>query len=139
MKLDIDNLSWQEYGYINESGKLRPKLNVKIIHGGRFVDVLGLLDSGGDCTIMNAEFAKGLGIDLEKCKEVDIGGIFGSEIKGHLAKVRISLQGFEEEFSIEVRFVEKMRTDIILGQSDIFENFLVVFDRKKRKFYLARK
>lgn len=137
--MNLDNLPWKEYGYITELRKLRPKLNVEIIHGGRRVPVLGLLDSGGDCTIINAEFASVLGIDLTKCPTENIGGIDASnEMIGYIAEVRISLEGFEEELPIKAKFVEGMRTDVILGQNDIFEHFIAVFDRKKHKFYLSR-
>jgi len=142
--MNLDNLDWKEYGYVGQTKQrggaisLRPQLRVTLESGGRSLATLGLMDSGGDYTLINADIAEVLGIDLSKCLEVEIGGVVGTGIKARLAKVQISLDSIEEDFDVEARFVEDMPIDVILGQHDFFTNFKVLFDREKLKFFLCR-
>ncbi len=65
-------------------------------------------------------------------------GVIDSSIEARVAEVRMAFDGFDEEFKIKAKFVRGMTIDVILGQSDFFEEFTVHFDKKHRKFYLAR-
>ncbi len=133
-----------EYKYLGHKTRggatsLRPQIRADIFYGGRQKSVYCLIDSGSDHTLINADFADILGIDLSKCRTLTMGGVVDSSIEARVAEVRIAFDGFEDELKIEAKFVRGMTIDVILGQSDFFEEFIIRFEKEKRKFYLARK
>ena len=132
--------SFDYSGYKARGGaySLRPQILAKLYGNGQPQDIVCIIDSGSDNTVINAEYAPMLGIDLSKCPTADMGGVIDSGIKGYVATVRIEFDQFPEEFKFNVRFVKNMAIDAILGQSDFFEAFKVRFEKKRRKFYLTK-
>ena len=133
----------KEYTYsgnISRGGvaSLRPQLWATIFYGGRSSEVFCLVDSGSDHTLINAEFADILGIDLSQCPRLEMSGVAGPTVEVCLAEIRVTFSGFEDEFKIKAKFVRGMATDVILGQSDFFEEFKIKFEKQKRKFYLEK-
>lgn len=55
----------------------RPYIPVRLQHDGRYLDTLGLVDSGADSSMFNAQFAQALGIDLNKGRTSSTRGIGG--------------------------------------------------------------
>ena len=55
-----------------------------------------------------------------------------------MSRVRLKIEGFEEEFETEVIFLKNMAIGGLLGQKDLFENFKIRFEKKHKKFYLER-
>ncbi len=135
---------WKSYGYSLEYSQVRgdfiyrPMIGVDIINGSEKYPCLSLIDSGTDTTLFNADFAPLLGIDESTCKKVKVGGIEKADSFGFIAKIKLRIEGFDEEIETEVIFVKNMIFGGLLGQNDIFENFKIRFEKKHKKFYLMK-
>ena len=137
-------MDWQEYKYSGEYSAVtsdviyRPIIGVKIGYGNELIETIAMIDSGTDVTVVNSNLAKLLGVDSSKYKKCLVSGVTG-EGNGFVAKVKIRIENFEnEEFEMEVCFVEGMKSNILLGQRDIFNRFKIRFEKKLNKFYLSR-
>ncbi len=137
-------MDWKSYGYSGEYSQIkgdiiyRPLIGVDVIRDSEKFTCLSLIDSGTDNTLFNADFAEFLSIDETKCRKVKVGGIEKSDSFGFVSKVKLRVEGFEEEIETEVIFVKNMIFGGLLGQKDIFENFKIRFEKKHKKFYLAK-
>ncbi len=140
----FDSMEWKSYGYSGEYSHVRgdiidrPMIGVKIIQGSKECECLSLIDSGTDNTMLNADLALLLDIDEATCIKVKVGGIERSDSFGFISKVKLQIEGFDEEIETEVIFVKNMVLAGLLGQRDIFENFKIRFEKKHKKFYLAK-
>lgn len=133
-------MEWKSYDYVVSPGRpksLRPQIPVEIFYGGRNKSAMGLVDSGGDVTLMDEAIGESLGIVIGDCKEVSLGNVVSTDIKAHLAKIRIKIDDFDEEFEVEVRLVSNMALEVILGDN-FFDKFQIRFERKRHKFYMKR-
>ena len=137
-------MTWVEYKYSGEFSEVvgnivyRPIIGVKIKYGNETEETIAMIDSGTDVTVVDSNLAKLLGIDSTKYKKCKVAGVTG-EAKGFVAKIKISIENFDdEEFEIEVCFVDDMKSNILLGQRDLFEKFKIKFEKSKNKFYLNR-
>jgi hypothetical protein len=88
-------------------------------------------------TLVNAEIAIYLGIDMHTCTRVNLGGITGKSA-GYVSEVEVLIDRFPKALAMPVVFVEELNTGILLGQTGFFEHFLVTFDRRKKAFSLKR-
>ena len=135
---------WEEYEYTGQfsakSGDViyHPMITVGISANSHSAVCFAMIDSGTDDTLVDAGFAKMLGIDESKCEKTKVGGIVGQTADAFKAKVKLKIEKFEEEFETEIIFVPGMFVAGLLGQKDIFENFKIRFEKKRRKFYLAK-
>jgi hypothetical protein len=96
-----------------------------------------LVDSGGQDTLLHADFAPTLGIDLSKCKKRTLGGIAGT-VEGFVHPVTFTFQKPKDTFTVDVTFVPKLGTTSILGQIDFFPRYYVKFDRSTSGFFLKK-
>ncbi|MBI5139453.1 retroviral-like aspartic protease [Candidatus Nomurabacteria bacterium] len=135
---------WEEYEYTGQfsikSGDViyRPMLAVAVSANSNSDVCFSMIDSGTDDTLIDAGFAKILGIDEAKCEKIKVGGIVGQTSNAFKAVVKLKIEKFDEEFETEVIFVPGMFVAGLLGQKDIFENFKIRFEKKDKKFYLQR-
>jgi len=127
-------------GYKSRGGaqSMRPLILAKVASKYGTENLMCLIDSGSDHTLIDAEYAEVLGIDLRQCKKLDMGGVIGDEVQASIAEIRMEFDTFDEIFTIQAKFVAGMSTDVILGQSDFFELFKVRFERKRHRFCLIR-
>jgi hypothetical protein len=136
--------NWEEYKYTGQfsikSGDIiyHPMIAVNVSANGHSDVCFSMIDSGTDDTLIDAGFAKVLGIDESKCERTQVGGIVGQTSNAFKAIVKLKIEKFEEEFETEVIFVPGMFVGGLLGQKDIFENFKIRFEKKHKKFYLSR-
>ena len=135
-------MEWRKYPYTGQFHKVgsanftyRPMLDVEVSGDKESMRLEGLVDSGTDITMMDAEIAKALGIDSASAKKGTASGV-GGEKPGFLGKVRIKVPGFKKGMTTTVLFIEGLSFPVILGQDDFFRNFLVRFDRRKQVFHL---
>jgi hypothetical protein len=137
-------MEWKEYGYTGEFSAMkgdiiyRPMVAVKIKIGTQEHRCLALIDSGSDITMINADFADILGIDESKCPKVKVGGVEKSESVGFVARVKLQIEDFDKELETDVIFLKNMMVTALLGQRDFFEAFKIQFEKKHKKFYLAK-
>lgn len=123
----------------NTKGKLtkRPIIEIEIVGLKESVTALGLIDSGADTTMMNIEYAKLLGIDLDKAEKKEFLGIGDTRITTYIASVTIKVKHFDKPITTPVAFTESSSVDILLGQEDFFESFRVKFEKDNDTFDLS--
>jgi hypothetical protein len=136
-------MEWKEYDYSGEFSLLfqgivnRPMIGVKLFYGSESINCFSLIDSGTDNTIINADFAKELGIDESKYPKVKVGVVDKSNAYGFIVPLKLKIDGFEKETDTKVIFLKDMNVAGLLGQKDIFENYKIRFEKKHKKFYLS--
>lgn len=115
-------------------GPLRPYVAVRIQHGGRFNDTLGLIDSGADNSLFHRQFALILGIDLSgvtKERTAGIGG--GADVWYYDVFLTVSAK----RFPARVGFSDQAPTQFgLLGRDDFFRAFQIAFDQAKTQVHL---
>ena len=97
------------------------------------IAVEGLIDSGCSVTLVNAELAEPLGIDVSTCVETKI-GVVGGEVKGFMTEINFEVQGVFEKYSGPVIFVEDLFVSVLLGQNNFFDKFDIHFQKSSYKF-----
>lgn len=135
-------MDWKEYKYYAQlAGNdivYRPIVGVELFDGKTWYAQHAMLDSGCDKTMLDADFAKLLGIDPTNCRKIKIGGIVGETVEAFEAKVTLKIEGFDEPFDLLARFVPNMKISALLGHNDFFDKFKVKFEKKHKKFYLQK-
>ncbi|MDO8590973.1 MAG: retropepsin-like aspartic protease, partial [bacterium] len=101
------------------------------------VNALGLIDSGADTTLMNLQYAKVLGIDLDPANKKEFVGIGDSRVNCFLSAVTMKLKHFDVPITTPVAFTDSPSVDILLGQEDFFECFRIKFEKDHDKFELS--
>jgi hypothetical protein len=98
---------------------------------------LGLIDSGADTTMMNTEYAKLLGIDLNKAIKKEFLGIGDSRVSTYISSVTMKVKHFDKLIVTPVAFTDSPSVDILLGQEDFFESFRIKFEKDNDTFDLS--
>jgi hypothetical protein len=71
----------------------RPYIPIRILYGNKFQDLLCLVDSGADLCLFPAKIGELLGIDIERGKKEQIGGIAETSIVAYIHPVRLIVRG----------------------------------------------
>ena len=66
----------------------------------------GLIDSGADRCLFNADIARQIGLDLSKSSTEEFTGIEGGRIKVKIDKVKLRVNGIEEAVELNAGFVD---------------------------------
>jgi hypothetical protein len=111
----------------------RPLVPVKLSVGTTNLPLSFLIDSGAYATVINAEIAPALGIDLASCPLHWVEGI-GGQVEGRLHGVRIYVGKFKRPMDICAVFVVNLGIDGLLGQRDFFRNYYVRFEQPECSF-----
>lgn len=91
-----------------------------------WVEIIMLVDSGADYTLLPRFYAENLGVNLEKdCKPYSTFGVGGSETVYVLKNLKVKLSKWE--FCIPVGFLERDNIPPLLGRQNFLEDFKVVF------------
>lgn len=137
-------MAWKEYKYYAQFGPrnemvYRPVVGLKVSNDGKtWHEFSALIDSGCDITMLDAEIAELLGIDKTTCPKLPIGGVVGNTVEAFCTKIFFKIEGFDELFETEVRFVPNMKFSALLGHTDFFELFKVKFEKMNKRFYLSK-
>jgi hypothetical protein len=123
----------------NTKGKLtkRPIIELELIGKSENFNVLGLIDSGADTTMMNIEYAKILGVDLEKADKKEFLGIGSARVTTFLSSVTMKVKHFDIPITTPVAFTDSTSVDVLLGQEDFFECFRIKFEKDHDTFDLS--
>lgn len=123
----------------NTKGKLtkRPMVELELVGKTETINALGLIDSGADTTMMNIEYAKALGIDLEKSVKKEFLGIGGTRVVTYIASVTMKVKHFDTPMTTPVAFTDSSSVDVLLGQEDFFESFRIKFEKDHDVFDLS--
>ena len=107
----------------------RPLLKVELLDaaGDSLFDTQALVDSGADVTMINAQYALALGIDLSAVKEIDAFGIYNDPIKAKPAEVDIRISALNATVRTRSLFVYTEKIDVLIGREDFFEKFVIRF------------
>ncbi len=123
----------------NTKGKLtkRPMVELELIGKTETVNVLGLIDSGADTTMMNIEYAKALGVDLGKAVKKEFIGIGDTRVVTYISSVNVKVKYFDNPITTVVAFTDSPSVDVLLGQEDFFESFRIKFEKDHDTFDLS--
>ncbi len=114
-----------------------PTLKAKLRSGSQMMPTQMLVDSGAQDTLIHADFAPALGIDISKCPTQRVGGITGAR-EGYVHSVLIEFPGLSDSITVNAIFVPDMGINGLLGQLDFFSAYYVRFDRPNLKFSLKK-
>ncbi|MBR9691467.1 hypothetical protein GOV06_01650 [Candidatus Woesearchaeota archaeon] len=107
---------------------------------GRSMEVIALLDSGADYTVVPKDLAELLGLKESK-KENDTGGI-GGKVKVRNSRLRFRLKGNRENYPLDVPalILQDKNEDVplLLGRHGFFEHFHITFKQDKEKIVLKK-
>lgn len=106
----------------------RPYIPLKIIGQKNSWEGYGLIDSGADKSLFNAEIAEEIGLDLDESQLENFNGIEGGNLEAKITKVRLQIAGFEE-IKIVAGFVNSPVVGVILGQEGFFDEYRIKFER----------
>lgn len=98
-----------------------------------WVEILMLVDTGADYTLLPKFYAEDLGINLEKdCKSYSTFGIGGTETVYVLKGIKVKLGKWE--FKIPIGFLERDNIPPLLGRQNFLEDFKVVLFKHTTSF-----
>ncbi len=98
-----------------------------------WVEIIMLVDTGADYTLLPKFYAEDLGISLEKdCKPYSTFGVGGSETVYVLKSIKAKLGKWG--FVMPVGFLERDNIPALLGRQNFLENFKVTFFRYTTSF-----
>ena len=100
-------------------------------------EVFSLVDSGAAATLINAQYAQELGIDLQSGKRIPFQGIKGTPAIGYEHLIKIRLTHDSREVTVPCYFMPDLQISALLGQAGFFENYKVLFEHYKKRFELT--
>ena len=102
------------------------------------IDVIAILDSGSDMTVVPKEIAEHVGVKY--IGEDELSGITGTKIKAKQGKLNVSFGRGREiyNFIIPVIIPEKENISIIIGRIGFFDQFKITFSEKERKIIFKK-
>lgn len=93
-----------------------------------------LIDSGATISVFKDEVAEQLGIEIERGKEIYLGGV-GGRIKGYIHELRLEIAG--KKFLCPVVFSREYLVSFnLLGREVFFKSFRIIFEEKKNHIKL---
>ncbi len=92
---------------------------------------LFLFDTGADVTSLPNSASKKLGIDLDKCPQLTMGGYEGTTIPVYKSQIRIRFN--RKLFTIPCVFHPNEEVPILLGRAGILDRFNIVLDGKRKQ------
>jgi predicted aspartyl protease len=117
-----------------------PTIPVTFIGPGESIDIVAILDSGADISVLPLEVGEQLGLDLTK-KRGPCGGIGGEvDTAEDYVRVRIA-QGHENyTFDIPVKVVLDLKSSVpvLIGREGFFEEFEITFDERRERISLKK-
>ena len=114
----------------------RPVVEVELLGKNKNIKALGLIDSGADATMMNIEYARELGIELDSSRTRQYLGIGGKRNVCYLAPVTLKVKHFDHPVEIIVAFIDSPSVDVLFGQEDFFDQFRIKFEKDHYVFEL---
>lgn len=97
---------------------------------GEWIEIRMYIDSGADITLIPLSFGRLLGLELKKEDIKHLRGVGGGEVPVIVTNAEIRMN--ELEFSICIAWALEEDVPPLLGRSDLFDRFRIVFDQSKR-------
>ena len=111
----------------------RPVVDVEIFGPSNSISTFALLDSGADNCLFHLEFAKVIGIDINKCKKSATVGVEGGKMEIYLTDIEIKIRGLEK-IKVPVGFIKSNSVNGLLGQVGFFDLNRIKFERDHGTF-----
>ncbi len=126
------------YLKVRRRGEIRslPIIQIRLKGPSNQIDVYGLVDSGAEQSVVNAELIDYLGVDTDLAIPMQIIGVGGQESSGLLADLDHQLG--RHHWNAPVVFSSAVDSPIILVQAGFFEYFTVSFRRSHRAMEIRR-
>jgi hypothetical protein len=109
-----------------------------VIHGPKNrLTTPGLIDSGADYSMFPASFAVPLGIDLATECHQETCTTAGGDVTQHIyeAALEVEIQAMATRIPLKVAFLANVPV-VLLGRTDFFSQFKVLFDERSQTFTL---
>jgi predicted aspartyl protease len=107
---------------------------------GKIMEVVALLDSGADDSVVPKDLAEILGLK-ERDVEGETGGI-GGKVKTKKSRLRFRIKGSRESYTMDVPalVLQDRSADVplLLGRHGFFENFHITFKQDEEKIVLKK-
>jgi len=115
-------------------GLLFPIVPLRFHIGKTIIDSGALIDSGATVSIFKEDVAISLGLEIEKGKEIWLGGV-GGHIKGYLHELKVEVAG--KKFVCPIVFSREYLVSFnLLGRQEFFNRFKIVFEEEKNRLRL---
>jgi hypothetical protein len=93
------------------------------------------VDSGADDCLFHTSVGEVLGIDVKAGRLKRFAGISAEHfVDAYMHTIQMEVQGFSEKIDLEVGFTDSEWVYGILGQSGLFQNYRVTFERFRGRF-----
>ncbi|MEK6871374.1 MAG: retropepsin-like aspartic protease [Nanoarchaeota archaeon] len=121
-----------------KSGRIYRPLIPLTFYGRENRDVIGILDSGSDISIIPKEIVEFLEIELFDNNEVF--GISGTSIKVKEGKMRITFGKGREFYNFEIPILVPDSDDVplIIGRKGFFDQFKITFIESEKKILFKK-
>lgn len=116
-----------------------PVLQVKFFIDGKetpFIDAL--LDSGGDFIVVPMPIAKYLGLKLKKAGTVDTAGGSASLYKANINMTIGNKKNTVNYNNLEIHVSGRSDIPVLLGREPIFEDYEIIFRKKRNQLILSQ-
>lgn len=119
-----------------------PSIPVTLIGKMIKYDVIGLIDSGADISVIPRDMADLLGLDL-KNKSIEESRGIGGKVRTIETSMKIIVEGKKshEKYSLTLPVNVILDGDpppLLLGRAGFFDNFVITFDESKQKVKLKK-
>jgi len=121
-------------------GKMVKRPLLQVVFKGKDekeINSFAVIDSGADTTTLNIQYAKFLGIDLDKNKTRKIMGVGQGTISVYQGILPFKIKEMGIEMKIPAWFVDSQNVDILLGQEVFFDKFKIKFEKDHNIFELV--
>jgi hypothetical protein len=119
--------------YLQFGGSLMPVVDIAVAYRKRRLTTRALIDSGADVCVFDREIATHLGVRLNEAASKTVGGI-GGEIVAYPGNVNVEIG--DQVIALRIYFAPDLPVNL-LGRSDFFHHFLVLFDERHHRLELT--
>lgn len=116
--------------YTKKDAIYYPLVNLKLFHKNKSVNILGLVDSGANISLIRPEIARFLDIPIGNGAQIYLTGL-GGRILGYIHNIQVESYG--KKFKLKTAISNEVNVSFnILGRDNFFENFEIVFNEKDK-------
>jgi len=117
---------------------LRPVASLEFkSRDGEWIEIRMYIDSGADITLIPLSFGRLLGLELKKEDIKHLRGVGGGEVPVIVTNAEIRMNNLE--FPIGVAWALEEDVPPLLGRSDLFDRFKIVFDQSEKVIIFENK
>jgi len=111
----------------------RSVVDVELIGPKRIIKTIAIVDSGADNCLFNIEYAKSIGIDIDRCEKDRTIGIEGEGRDIFMTNLEIQVENLGK-VKVPVGFIDSRSVIGLLGQTGFFDLHRIKFERDHDTF-----